>query len=71
MTTEELIEKLELIQKNKCETSTLEIKSAEQGCPKHLYDTLSGFSNIRIGDSDEPMTEYEIYSYEAYEKISG
>jgi len=152
MTTEELIERLELIQKYKCETSTLEIKSAEQGCPKHLYDTLSSFSNqddggtiifgidetkgyketgvydshdiqkkineqclqmepvvrplltvaekdnkyfvaaeipgaditdrpvfyqgkgrvkgsyIRVGDSDEPMTEYEVYSYEAYRK---
>lgn len=152
MTTEELIEKLDLIQKLKCETLTLEIKSAEQGCPKHLYDTLSSFSNqddggiiifgfdekqnykevgvydpqdiqkkineqclqmepvvrplitvlekdgksfvsaeipgadiadrpvfyqgkgrvkgsfIRVGDSDEPMTEYEIYSYEAYRK---
>ena len=152
MTTEELLEKLELIQKLKCETSTLEIKSAEQGCPKHLYDSLSSFSNqddggiiifgvdekhnykevgvydpqdiqkkineqclqmetvirplltvvekdgkffvsaeipgaditdrpvfykgkgrikgsfTRVGDSDEPMTEYEIYSYEAYRK---
>ena len=152
MTTEELIEKLELIQKLKCETSTLELKSAEQGCPKHLYDSLSSFSNqddggiiifgvdekqnykevgvydpqdiqkkineqclqmepivrplltvaekdnkffvsaeipgaditdrpvfyqgkgrlkgsyTRVGDSDEPMTEYEIYSYEAYRK---
>ena len=152
MTNEELIEKLELIQKFKCETPTLEIKSAEQGCPKHLYDSLSSFSNqddggiivfgvdemqnfkevgvydpqdiqkkineqclqmepvvrpqltvvekngkyfvsaeipgadisdrpvfyrgrgrvkgsfIRVGDSDEPMTEYEVYSYEAYKK---
>ena len=152
MTVEELMEKLELIQKIKCETSTLEIKSAEQGCPQRLYDTLSSFSNqddggiiifgvdekqgykevgvydpqdiqkkineqclqmepvvrplltvlekdgksfvsaeipgadvadrpvfyqgkgrvkgsfIRVGDSDEPMTEYEIYSYEAYRK---
>ena len=25
-------------------------------------------SYIRIGDSDEPMTEYEIYSYEAFRK---
>ncbi|MCR4643706.1 MAG: putative DNA binding domain-containing protein [Lachnospiraceae bacterium] len=152
MTSEELIEKLNLIQKLKCETSTLEIKSAESGCPKHLYDTLSSFSNqddggiiifgvdeerdfrevgvydpqdiqkkineqclqmepvtrplltvaekdgkffvsaeipgfditerpvfyrgkgrvkgsyVRVGDSDEPMTEYEVYSYEAYRK---
>lgn len=152
MTTVELMEKLELIQKMKCETSTLEIKSAEQGCPQRLYDTLSSFSNqddggiiifgvdekhgykevgvydpqdiqkkineqclqmepvvrplltvleknnkffvsaeipsaditdrpvfyqgkgrmkgsyTRVGDSDEPMTEYEVYSYEAYRK---
>ena len=152
MTTEELLEKLELIQKLKCETPTLEIKSAERGCPKHLYDSLSSFSNqddggiiifgvdekqnykevgvydpqdiqkkineqclqmepvvrplftvvekndkyfvsaeipgtditdrpvfyqgkgrikgsfTRVGDSDEPMTEYEVYSYEAYRK---
>lgn len=45
MTAEELIDKLEFIQKLKCETATLELKSAEQGCPKHLYDTLSSFSN--------------------------
>ncbi|MBS7008983.1 ATP-binding protein [Anaerostipes sp.] len=25
-------------------------------------------SYVRVGDSDEPMTEYEIYSYEAYRK---
>ena len=152
MTVEELTEKLELIQKIKCETSTLEIKSAEQGCPQRLYDTLSSLSNqdvggiiifgvdekqgykevgvydpqdiqkkineqclqmepvvrplltvleknnkffvsseipgaditdrpvfyqgkgrvkgsyTRVGDSDEPMTEYEVYSYEAYRK---
>ena len=152
MTVEELMEKLELIQKIKCETSTLEIKSAEQGCPQRLYDTVSSFSNqddggiiifgvdekqgykevgvydpqdiqkkineqclqmepvvrplltvlekndkffisaeipgaditdrpvfyqgkgrvkgsyTRVGDSDEPMTEYEVYSYEAYRK---
>ncbi len=45
MTAQELIKKLELIQKMKCETSTLELKSAEKGCPQHLYDSLSGFSN--------------------------
>ena len=152
MTREELLDKLDSIQKLKCETNTLEIKSAEKGCPKHLYDTLSSFSNqddggiiifgidekadykevgvydpqdiqkkineqclqmepivrplltvvekdsksfvsaevpgmditerpvfykgrgrvkgsyIRVGDSDEPMTEYEVYSYEAFRK---
>ena len=152
MTREEFLEKLKEIQKLKCETQFLELKSAEKGCPKKLYDTLSGFSNqddggilvfgvdeaqdyresgvydpqdlqkkvneqclqmepvvrplftilekngkwfvaaeipgidiaerpcyyrgtgrlkgsyIRIGDSDEHMTEYEIYSYEAFRK---
>lgn len=152
MTKEELLEKLNEIQAGKYETQVLEIKAAEQGCPKRLYDTLSSFSNqddggtivfgidekdnyrecgvydpqdiqkkineqclqmepavrplltvvekegkyfvsaevpgidladrpcyyqgrgrlkgsyIRVGDSDEPMTEYEVYSYEAFRK---
>ncbi len=45
MTTEELFDILEAIAKMKCETQTLELKSAKNGCPKHLYDTLSSFSN--------------------------
>ena len=152
MTAEELIRRLDIIQKMKSETNTLELKSAEKGCPQHLYDSLSSFSNqdeggiiifgidekqdykevgvydpqdiqkkineqclqmepvvrplltvaekggrsfvsaeipgvdladrpvfykgkgrlkgsyTRVGDSDEPMTEYEVYSYEAYRK---
>ena len=152
MTVEELKEQLKIVQQLKCETQNLELKTAEKGCPKRLYDTLSSFSNqdeggiiifgvdeskdykevgvydpqdlqkkineqclqmepvirplltvlekdekyfvsaeipgmditdrpcyykgsgrlrgsyIRVGDSDEPMTEYEIYSYEAYRK---
>ena len=152
MTTEELIEKLNEIQENKCETRMLEIKAAEVACPHRLYDTISSFSNqddggtiifgvdeergfhecgvydpqdiqkkindqclqmtpvvrplltvaekdgkffvsaeipgisiadrpcyyqgkgrlkgsyVRVGDSDEPMTEYEIYSYEAFRR---
>ncbi|MBO5095084.1 MAG: putative DNA binding domain-containing protein [Lachnospiraceae bacterium] len=152
MTREEFLEKLNEIQKMKCETQILELKSAGKGCPKRLYDTLSSFSNqddggiiifgieedadytqagvydaqdlqkcineqclqmepvvrplltviekdgksfvaaeipsidladrpcyyrgqgrmkgafVRIGDSDEPMTEYEIYSYEAFRR---
>lgn len=152
MTFEEFKEKLNEIQKMKCETRILEIKSANHGCPKRLYDTLSSFSNqddggiiifgvdeeqefaevgvydpqdlqkkinaqclqmepivrplftvlekdekyfvaaeipgmdiserpcyykgqgrmkgafVRSGDSDEPMMEYEIYSYEAFRK---
>lgn len=152
MTEKELQELLLKIQKTKCETQNLEIKRAERDCPKHLYDTLSSFSNqesggtiifgvseqdgfkevgvydphdlqkrineqcrqmdpivrplltvaekndkffvsaeipgmdvslrpcfyrgkgivkgsyMRIGDSDEQMTEYEVYSYEAFRK---
>jgi ATP-dependent DNA helicase RecG len=152
MTIEEFEEKLNEIQKKKCESQNLELKSAGMGCPKRLYDTLSSFSNqdeggviifgieeehdylesgvydaqdlqkkinaqclqmepvvrplltvlekdgkrfvaaeipgidlaerpcyyrgqgrikgsfVRIGDSDEPMTEYEIYSYEAFRR---
>lgn len=152
MQTEELVELVKEIQTSKSESRTLELKTAEIGCPKKLYDTLSSFSNqddggiiifgideskdysvvgvydsqdlqkqinnqckemepvvrpliticevdgksvvsaeipgieitnrpcyykgkgkvkgsyIRCGDSDEPMTDYEIYSYEAYRK---
>ena len=152
MTTDELLEILNKIQTMKCETQTLELKSAQKGCPKRLYDSLSSFSNqddggtiifgvdekngyeevgvydaqdiqkkineqclqmepairalltvvekdgkmfvsaeipgmdvtsrpcyykgsgrlkgsyVRVGDSDEPMTEYEVYSYEALRK---
>ncbi len=152
MTSEELIEKLNKIQISRCESQILELKAAENGCPKRMFDTLSSFSNqddggiiifgvdeendfnecgvydphdiqkkineqclqmepavrplltvvekdgkffvsaeipgigiadrpcfykgtgrvkgsyIRVGDSDEPMTEYEVYSYEAFRK---
>lgn len=45
MTQEDFLDKLKEIQKYKCETQILELKSAENGCPKRLYDTLSSFSN--------------------------
>ena len=45
MQPEELIELVKKIQKSRCETRTIEIKSAGSGCPKRLYDTLSSFSN--------------------------
>lgn len=148
----ELEELVNQIISQKREDKNTEIKAAEYGCPKRLYDTLSSFSNqddggklifgidedndfklvgvynaqdlqkqinnqckemepivrplisvaevqnktivcaeipgieitqrpcyykgkgkitgsyVRIGDSDEPMTDYEIYSYEAYRK---
>jgi ATP-dependent DNA helicase RecG len=152
MLPEELVDLVQQIQTQKCETNRWEVKAAHDGCPKRLYDTLSSFSNqddggilvfgidessdyqicgvydaadlqkklgeqcmqmepvlrplcttaeidgrtlvsaeiqgvdidrrpcfykgsgrlkgsyIRVGDADYPMTEYEIYSYEAYRK---
>ena len=69
MITEELVEKLELIQKIKCETQTLELKSAEHGCPKRLYDSLSSFSNqdeggIIIFGIDEKQNFKEVGVYD-------
>lgn len=148
----ELSELVKKVQDMQAESQTIEVKSAHQGCPKRLYDTLSSFSNqdnggvilfgldenknfeivgvydvqdlqkkvneqckqmvppirplfttlkyknnfvvsaeipsvdvaerpcyyggvgrtkgayVRAGDSDEPMTDYEIYSYEAFRK---
>ena len=152
MQEDELRELAAKISKQKCETQSVEVKAAHDGCPKRLYDTLSSFSNqdgggvivfgidekqgfaaagvynaqdlmqkvteqckqmepvvrplfttcslcenvlvsaeipgvnimqrpvfyrgsgkvkgsfVRVGDADEPMTDYEIYSYEAYRR---
>ena len=152
MTQEELLNLISQLKIDKCESSTLELKTAERGCPRRLYDTLSSFSNqdgggiilfgidekedfnevgvydpqdlqqkvtnqcnemipkvrplftilensgkhfvsaeipgidisqrpcyyrgkgkvkgsyVRVGDSDEPMSDYEIYSFEAFKK---
>lgn len=40
---------------------------ADRPCYYQGKGRLKG-SYTRIGDSDEPMTEYEVYSYEAYRK---
>lgn len=152
MLTDELLKIVENIEINKSEGQTLEIKTANKGYPKRLYETLSSFSNqdnggiiifgldeekkfkavgvydiqdlqkcvteqcnqmeppvrgiftsvnykgvnvcslevpgieliqrpcfyrgagkikgsyIRVGDADLPMTDYEIYSFEAFKK---
>ena len=70
MTSEELYEKLNLIQKMKCESQILELKSAEKGCPKRLYDSLSSFSNqddggIIIFGVDEQQDYKEVGVYDA------
>ena len=45
MLSEELLILIEKIQEIKAESQTVEVKSAHNGCPKRLYDTLSSFSN--------------------------
>ena len=44
-----------------------EIDLADKPCFYTGKGRLTG-SYIRVGDSDEPMTEYEIYSYDAFRK---
>ena len=39
----------------------------ERPCFKTAKGRLQG-SYIRVGDADKPMTEYEVYSYEAFRK---
>lgn len=43
------------------------IDLAERPCYYRGHGRIKG-AFIRVGDSDEPMTEYEIYSYEAFRK---
>ena len=79
MTTEELKDKLKIIQKTKCETGILELKSAHFDCPKRLYDTLSSFSNQDEGGTiifgvDEKNNYEECGVYDPQDlqkKISG
>lgn len=49
MTTEDLHDLASRIIKRKAEAQTVEVKSAHQGCPRRLYDTLSSFSNQAEG----------------------
>ena len=79
MTTEELLENLKFIQKMKCETQILELKSAEKGCPKRLYDSLSSFSNQDEGgviifgvDEEHDYKEVGVYDpQDIQKKING
>lgn len=75
MTSEELYETLLTIQKMRCETQTLELKSAEYGCPKRLYDTLSSFSNQDDGgmivfgiDEEKNYKETGVYDAQDIQK---
>lgn len=49
MQAEALCELVAQIQTFHCEMQTVEVKAANKGCPKHLYDTLSSFSNQDMG----------------------
>lgn len=49
MLTEDLTELVGRIQRQRAEEQTVEVKAAREGCPKHLYDTLSSFSNQDSG----------------------
>lgn len=49
MQTEELLELVKNIKELKAEDNFIEIKSAHDGCPKKLYDTISAFSNQNGG----------------------
>lgn len=45
MQSEDLIKLIRKVQTQKCETQTVEVKAANNGCPTRLFDTLSSFSN--------------------------
>ena len=49
MLTQELIQLASMIMRLKAEGQTIEVKAANKGCPKRLYDTLSSFSNQDTG----------------------
>ena len=61
MLEEELMQLVKKVTSEKCEKQHIELKKAAGSTPSKLYDTLSSFSN-------QPMTEYEIYSYEAFKR---
>lgn len=59
----------------KCETQTLELKSAQQRCPKRLYDSLSSFSNQDEGgmiifgiDEKQDYKEVGVYAPQDIQK---
>lgn len=45
MTKEELLELVEILNKNQTETLSIEAKSANLGNPGKYYDTISSFAN--------------------------
>lgn len=45
MQIEDLRKLVDKIQRLQCKMQTIELKSANKGCPTRLYDTLSSFAN--------------------------
>lgn len=61
---------LTVVEKNQLFFVSAEIPGmdlTERPCHYKGQGRLKG-SYVRSGDSDEPMTEYEVYSYEAFRK---
>ena len=75
MLTDELIELVSLIRRQKAEGQTIEVKAAEKGCPQKLYDTLSSFSNQDMGgtivfgiDEKQDFTLVDVYDLQDLQK---
>ena len=75
MLDKELIELVKKIREMNAEAQTVEVKSAQGGCPKRLYDTLSSFSNQDSGgvivfglDEDSGFTLNDIYDLQDLQK---
>lgn len=66
MLPEELIELARQVMEQKAETQTLEVKSAHQGCPKRLYDTLSSPKRITAALSFWDWMKNRILSRSVY-----
>lgn len=49
MNTDDLTNLVREIQRTKCERQDLEVKKAESGTTRRLYDTFSSFANQRGG----------------------
>lgn len=49
MQSDELIKLVKELQRKKCESQTIEVKTANINCPERLYDSLSSFSNQNDG----------------------
>ena len=49
MQSDELVKLVKILQRQKCESQTIEVKTANINCPERLYDSLSSFSNQNDG----------------------